>query len=199
MQLLKKYKSKWLQIPESIRKMLVMGAIMLAIWKTLYTFWLEPNRILDAPLTKLVAVQTVQIMQIIWPEGNYELEFRSKAHKGDANATVDHIFIYKDKKGTISIADNCNGLELMVLYAAFIICMPGSWKRKSIFILAGIPLLHIANLGRCMGLVGMHLQWPGMFDFAHHYLFKIMVYTVSFLLWVWYLRPITNRHQKQNA
>jgi exosortase/archaeosortase family protein len=192
------YKNKWQQIPLAIRKMLITGAILLGIWKSLYTFWLEPNRFLDAPLTNLVAAQTVDIMQLVWPEGNYSLEERSKAHKGDINATVEHLFIYKDTKKTISIADNCNGLELMVLYAAFIICMPGNWKRKTIFILLGIPLLHIANLGRCVGLVGMHLQWPGMFDFAHHYLFKIMVYAISFLLWVWYLKPITS-HKNQDA
>jgi exosortase family protein XrtF len=167
----------------------------LAIWKTAYTFWLEPQRILDAPLTNLVATQTVQIMQLIWPDGNYELKHTSTKHKGDENATIEHVYLLKDNKITISIADNCNGLELMVLYAAFIVCMPGSWKRKLIFILLGIPLLHLANLARCMGLVGMHLQWPGLFDFAHHYLFKIMVYAISFLLWVWYLRPVTRKQK----
>jgi exosortase family protein XrtF len=195
MKVLEDYKQKWFQIPESIRKMLIMGTIILGIWKTAYTFWLEPQRILDAPLTNLVATQTVQIMQIIWPGGNYELKYTSTKHKGDGNAMVEHVYLLKDNKITISIADNCNGLELMVLYAAFIVCMPGSWKRKLIFILAGIPLLHLANLARCMGLVGMHLQWPGYFDFAHHYLFKIMVYAISFLLWVWYLRPITHKQK----
>ena len=174
-----------------IRKMFLAGSVMLILWKAIYTFWLEPNRILDAPLTNLVAKQTAQIMQWIWPESNYSCENVAKAHKGDLGATINHISILKDGIKTISIADNCNGLELMVLYAAFIIIMPGKHTRKMAFISFGIPALHVANLFRCTGLVFLHLQWPGAFDFAHHYLFKIMVYAISFLLWIWYLRPIT--------
>jgi exosortase/archaeosortase family protein len=184
-------KQKWLEIPKTIKSMLILGAILLVTWKTLYTFWLEPKRILDAPMTELVALHTVRVMEYLWPSGNYEIKDIVRTHKADKEATVTHIFILKDNQPTISIADNCNGVELMVLFAAFIACMPGRWPRKIAFILFGIPLLHVANLARCIGLVGLHLQWPGMFDFAHHYLFKIMVYAITFLLWVWYLRPYT--------
>jgi len=190
------YKNKWLQIPLGIRRMVLMGTLILIAWKAMYIFWLEPDRTLDEPLTVLVAKQTAWLMQVTWPEGNYrvltEELFRGKA----ASGRIEHLYIVKDGVPTISIADNCNGLELMVLYAAFIICMPGKASRKWIFILIGIPLLHLANLARCMGLVGMHLQWPGMFDFAHHYLFKIMVYGISFGLWALYLKPITPKHAK---
>lgn len=196
MNLIGTYKNKWLQIPAPIRRMVLMGTLLLVAWKALYIFWLEPNRTLDEPLTILVAKQTAGLMQFTWPEGNYrvltEEQFRGKPESG----RIEHLFIMKDGVPTISIADNCNGLELMILYAAFIICMPGKANRKWIFILIGIPMLHLANLARCMGLVGMHLQWPGMFDFAHHYLFKIMVYGISFGLWALYLKPITPKHAK---
>jgi exosortase/archaeosortase family protein len=196
MEIVKEYKNKWQQIPGSIRRMVIMGAVMLALWKVLYTFWLEPNRILDQPLTILVAKQTAGLMQFIWPEGKYQIISKQDFLGQKSTGSIEHLLILKDGKPTISIADYCNGLELMVLYAAFIICMPGKAGRKWVFILMGIPLLHLANLGRCMGLVGMHLQWPGMFDLAHHYLFKIMVYGISFGLWVLYLKPITTKHAK---
>lgn len=195
MNVISTYKKKWLQIPASIRRMVILGTILLAGWKTMYTLWLEPKRILDRPLTIMVSTQTAGLMQFLWPAGNYDVlsenQFRSTQPTGD----IEHMFILKNGKPTISIADNCNGLELMVLYAAFIVCMPGKAGRKWAFILLGIPLIHLANLGRCIGLVGMHLQWPGLFDFAHHYLFKIMVYAISFGLWVAYLKPITNRNE----
>lgn len=199
MNLIGTYKQKWKLIPGSIRKMIVLGTILLVSWKTIYTLWLEPKRTLDQPLTIMVAKQTAYLMQLVWPDGLYgiisENEFRGKSY----SRKIEHLFITKNGKVTISIADNCNGLELMVLYAAFIICMPGTWRRKLLFIGSGILLVHFANLLRCMGLVGMHLHWPGLFDFAHHYLFKIMVYSISFALWVAYLKPFTAKELKNES
>lgn len=194
MNVLSTYKQRWHQIPSEIRRMIVTGTILLAVWKTLYTFWLEPARTIDQPLTILVAGQTASILKFFWPGAEYSVLSENQFKQAQPSGPVEHMYILKNGKPTISIADNCNGLELMVLYGAFIICMPGKQRRKWAYILAGIPLIHIANLGRCMGLVGMHLQWPGLFDFAHHYLFKIMVYAISFGLWVAYLKPITNRN-----
>lgn len=176
--------------------MLVYGSLMLLIWKSIYTFWLEPERVLDKPLTWMVTSHSIRLLQIIGPGSSYSIEKLETRHKGDFEATIEHLFIIKDGARTISIADNCNGLELMVLYAAFIVIMPGNWKRKILFILFGIPLLHMVNLGRVTGLVGFHLKYPGMFDFAHHYLFKITIYGLTFLLWVWYLN---NKKQPKSA
>lgn len=188
-------KRRWQQIPKGIRSMIIKGALLLFVWKILYTFWLEPRRILDRPLTYMVAEQTAAIMQIIWPESNYGFKKVEKKHKGDAQSIIEHVSILKDNKRTITIADNCNGLEIMLLYAAFIICLPGKLKRKFFFIIMGIPILHTANLLRCIGLVWLHLYMPGAFDFAHHYLFKIIVYGISFGLWVLYLRNLSEKKQ----
>jgi exosortase/archaeosortase family protein len=195
---LSSFNQKWQQIPKAIRVLLLRGIFLLLIWKLAYTLWLAPQRTIDAPLTYAVANHTTAIMQWVWPEGHYSISENIRPHKGDTESMVSHLFILKNGKSTIAIADNCNGLELMVLYIAFIVCMPGTLKRKLVFI--GLtPVLHLVNLARCMGLVGMHLQWPGMFDFAHHYLFKILVYATCFLMWVWYLKPITTKKQNPDV
>jgi exosortase/archaeosortase family protein len=196
MQLLSTYKKRWLEIPPTIRRVIITGAIMLGAWKLLYTFWLGPERLLDHPLTQMVGKQTVSLMQWIWPQEAFSMDNRGRPHKGDPNAYIEHVFIYKNGKKTTSISDNCNGLEFMVLYAAFIIVMPGSAKRKALFIAGGIPTLHVANLARCVGLVALYHYWPNFFEFAHHYLFKIMVYAISFGLWVWYLKPLDDNKEK---
>lgn len=187
---------KWNQIPTAIRKLLLIGLVMIGSWKLLYTFYLGPNRIPDAALTELVARQTVWIMQQVWPKENYSIVEKTVPHKGDEDADFTHLFIYRNNQRTISIADSCNGLELMVLYAAFILLMPGSIYRKVLFIGAGLPLLHFANLFRCIGLIFLYQNWPNMFDIGHHYVFKILVYGISFGLWMWYLKPL---HAKKNG
>lgn len=184
-------KSTWLKLPGYIRKLLIMGGVALMLWKLLYSFWLEPDRILDRPLTLLVAKQSVFALQTIIPQGNFDLGIREIPDHLDHSVINEHVLIMKDGKPTISIADNCNGLQLLVLYAFFILIMPGSFKRKIGFIVFGVLILHISNITRVLGLVGLHLKYPGAFDFSHHYLFKIIIYGLSFFLWVRYLNPKT--------
>lgn len=189
-------KQKWAQIPSSIQRVILTAFILIGSWKLLYTFWLAPIRVPDAALTELVARQTVAIMKQFWPHENYRIIEKTVPHKGDENADFTHLFIYQNEKRTISIADNCNGLELMILYAAFILIMPGRIKRKLIFLSIGIPILHVANLLRCMGLILLYQYWPNMFDIGHHYVFKIVVYGLSFGLWMWYLKPLNTKGNK---
>lgn len=117
------YREKWRQIPSPIKKLIISGAILLVLWKILYTFWLEPNRILDAPLTGMVAQHSVWIMQILWPEGKFAISKAITVDKADPDNRIEHLFILKDNKSTISIADNCNGLELMIDHTVVILIM----------------------------------------------------------------------------
>jgi exosortase family protein XrtF len=198
MSLTKTLRKNWVQIPSEVRRLILIALILIGIWKILYTFWLAPKRVPDAALTELVARQTVFLMKVFWPRENYNIIEKAVPHKGDEHADFTHLFIYQNDRRTISIADNCNGLELMILYAAFILIMPGNMRRKAAFLAMGIPLLHIANLLRCMGLILLYQYWPDMFDIGHHYVFKIMVYGISFGLWMWYLKPL-NGQKKENG
>jgi exosortase/archaeosortase family protein len=90
-----------------------------------------------------------------------------------------------DRQQVLSIADVCNGLEVMVLYAGLILCLPASIKRKIRFILPGIVLIEVLNVIRCAGLAEIYLTHPEYLDFSHHYLFTFLVY--AFIFWLWFL------------
>lgn len=100
---------------------------------------------------------------------------------------------------SMNIADGCNGLELFVLYVGFLLCMPASISRKLFFIAIGIPILHLANVLRCFGLVELQIYLARYFEFAHHYVFKIVVYGIIFLLWIWFSRKIDIRLAEKNV
>ncbi|MFZ9718713.1 MAG: exosortase/archaeosortase family protein, partial [Chitinophagaceae bacterium] len=71
------------------------------------------------------------------------------------------------------------------------LAMPASWKRKVIFAFTGAIIIHFVNLIRCVGLCALAINASVHFDFAHHYLFKIMVYSTIFLLWVQFMRKVS--------
>ena len=99
--------------------------------------------------------------------------------------------IYHNGVKVLNIAQACNGLELIVLYIGFIVCMPGKIKRKLGYIIFGVLLLDAVNILRCVGLIYLREYFHAYFQFAHHYIFKIMIYAATFLIWVQYSKKIS--------
>jgi exosortase family protein XrtF len=175
------------QFPPQVRIFLLRGLVLFAIWKFVYLFFWAQPRTLDGPLTNTVGSQSVCILNQVYQtkgfkstpvvavtrmEGDYQIAKVSK--------------IDKDGKHLLNIADDCNGLELFILYIGFILSMPATIKRKVVYLIGGVFIIHIVNLLRCVGLSALLMHWDRYFDLAHHYIFKIMVYSTIFVLWVRY-------------
>ena len=118
-----------------------------------------------------------------------EREVTSSIYEGEV-ITHEASQIFHNDKLVLNIADACNGLELMVLYIGFIVCMPSTFWRKILYIIVGVILLDFINILRCTGLIYLREYFQAYFQFAHHYLFKIIVYGATFLIWKFYSRKI---------
>jgi exosortase/archaeosortase family protein len=103
--------------------------------------------------------------------------------------------IYHNSNKILNIANACNGLELFVLYVGFIVCMPSKFTRKFLYIIIGVLLIDIVNILRCVGLIYLREYFHFYFEFAHHYFFKVIVYSSTFLLWVIYSRKIQLKNE----
>ncbi|MEZ5016257.1 MAG: archaeosortase/exosortase family protein [Flavipsychrobacter sp.] len=95
-----------------------------------------------------------------------------------------------DNIRSVNIAPECNGLELIVLYIGFILCIPSNWKKMLGFIVVGTLVIYLLNLVRTALLAVMYYQSHSMTQFAHHYAFKIVIYAVVFAGWLLYVRKI---------
>jgi exosortase/archaeosortase family protein len=179
---------KWRQVPRPVRSFLLKGLILFAAWKLLYLGFLLSNRLLDRPLTTFIGVGTTATLNIISHSSAYSAEsgadLRVSANNGPlVREEVERIYRYRTK--ILSVADVCNGLELMVLYAGFIICWTASTGRKLKFIGGGLALIVLLNLLRCTALVFLYLDKPQLVDFYHHFVFNFLIYGIIF--WLWWL------------
>lgn len=185
--------SSWKQVPAVIQKFLLRGLLLLALWKTAYVFYLGPTATLDGPLTRAVGQQTTWLMNLLSPDQPfhpvYQVLAEARHPENQLGPAVHSAIYYKDKR-VLTIADACNGLELFILYAGFILCFPTSWKRKGYYTLVGLPFIHGINLVRCAALGYISILKPQALDFAHHYLFKVMVYGAILLLWWLFTKKI---------
>ncbi|MDB5112185.1 MAG: hypothetical protein JWR67_3299 [Mucilaginibacter sp.] len=179
------YLTKWDQIPAAVKQFLLKGVILLIAWKVVYLFFLSPTGFLDKPLTITVCTQTVKSLNWVTNSGNYSSKSEVIDRVVDAKSTrIYQEAIYFRQRKVVTIEDACNGLELFVLYAGFIICLPALLSRKLIFIIAGILIIHLVNLFRCAGITYITLYYLPHADFAHHYVFFIIVYACIIALWL---------------
>ena len=94
----------------------------------------------------------------------------------------------------VAIGDRCNGIKLFGIFAAIIIALPKNHLYKLWYIPLGIFILHLANIIRVTVLTWIakdHNQW---LDFNHNVTFEIIVYSVMFgLWWFWINKFVTKK------
>lgn len=184
-------KTYFLQIPPAVRKFFFRSFLLFISWKITYLFFLLPSRIADGPLTQNVGTQTVNLLNSVYHTNNFaSIPFVSiKYFEGQIiNTNVSRIE-YGGQK-VMQISDSCNGLELFVLYLGFIIIMPASFIRKFFYSVFGLTFIHLLNILRCFGLAYTQIYFNQYFDFAHHYVFKMVVYSSIFVLWIIFSRKL---------
>lgn len=176
---------QWKQVPDRIRKFILRGLFLLILWKLAYIFYLGPSAILDRPLTFRVGEQTTALLNLLTGSSSftshYQVAGTIAAHNQlgpPANAVVD----FNGRK-VITIANACNGLELFILYAGFLLCFPATFSRKLAYLAIGLPAIHVANILRCAALGYIGIWRPHLIEIAHHYVFKIVVYGLILFLW----------------
>jgi exosortase/archaeosortase family protein len=104
-------------------------------------------------------------------------------------ATVNSNILEVDGMQSVSVAGSCNGLSVILLFAAFIILTQGRWWMKIVFIVGGTALLGSLNVLRVSSLAYSYV-YHGIttFDFNHKYLYQSLTYLVVFALWILWLR-----------
>jgi exosortase/archaeosortase family protein len=186
------------ETPPTIRAFLRNALIVFALWKLTYLFILLDDRILDRPLTNHVGAGTVWFLNYCTPLDGFSAIPVIKQEAFDGQLQIREVSqVIHQGKDILLIADGCNGLELIVLYIGFIICFPSSILKKIIFILLGIGIIDLSNIIRCGGLVFLKRYYGyDLFQFAHHYGFKITLYSIIFMMWVLFTK---NKKIKNSA
>ena len=169
-------------IPPVVKRFLLRALIIFICWKLLYHPFLFPVRVPDKQLTHITADVTAWVYKIIIG-GEISI---TETPRGEFPKAI---FYINGQRG-IGIADPCNGLELYVLYIGFLFCLPQPKKKMLLYITGGLAVIFVLNILRCVALAWLNLHDYAVADFAHHYLFKMIVYGVIFYLWVLYSKKV---------
>lgn len=90
----------------------------------------------------------------------------------------------------LSVEEGCNGINIMILFLAFVVAFGGKLVNMLLFIPAGFVFIHIANLGRLLLLTYINVELEGRgYHFFHKYVFTAIIYVAVLLLWyLWVAR-----------
>lgn len=105
--------------------------------------------------------------------------------------------VWLDEAYAISVEEGCNGINIMIIFVAFIVAFGGKLVNMLIFIPAGILFIHAANIGRLLLLSLLNVEWGGRaFHFFHKYGFTAVLYVVILILWYLWVSTYSGKKTK---
>jgi len=151
-------------------------------WFCVYDLWLKKDGVLDNLIIDNLVYLSIQILYFF-----------------DYMMYVDYhsIGIY-GAVINVKVGSGCNGLELFALFAGFVFIFDGPWKHKLWFIPLGILMIHLLNVGRILGLIFSGVVSKTLLDFNHKYTFTIVMYFLTFIGWMIWVKCFTNNSIKVN-
>ena len=133
------------------------------------------------PATRWVTGQTAVVLTVCgWPS-----DTNDRINKPITNLS------YKEKN-VLAVYEGCNGINVMIIFVAFLFAFGPVSKSLFWFIPLGLLVIHVMNLARITLLFWVSIYMTEYMYFMHKYFFTAVLYVVVFVLWVWWVRKFTS-------
>lgn len=157
---------------------LIKFVVIYLVGNTLYGVFIKSFQPAPDPLTVSIAYQTSAVLSTFGYEAYYV--------RNPAGPTA---FIYEGKKIILNVYEGCTGINVMIIFAAFLVAFGGRVKTFLWFLPIGLLIIHIFNLLRLLMLFLSAKLSETYFYYFHKYIFTVILYLVVFVLWyVWITR-----------
>ena len=165
-----------------IIKFILHAFSLYILWFIFYDYFIEPNGKLNSWLNSLLAHSGSFVLSLI-------------GYNSDVVIIGNQILLRINATNLLGVGNSCNGLELFVLFAGFIVCFPGNAKNKIWFVPVGIISIHVLNSIRAAALALNQYYYPQSLSFNHHYTFTIIVYAFIFYLWILWANKVARKNK----
>lgn len=140
------------------------------------------------PITSLVTFNCTNSASFFGYEPVVGQNDHLRMSDNEVEQTYDSIWL--NGKYAISVEEGCNGVNIMILFLAFIVAFGGKALNMLAFIPFGILFIHTSNIGRLFLLSLLNVELDGQaFHFFHKYGFTAVIYlSVLFLWYLWVMK-----------
>ena len=106
------------------------------------------------------------------------------------------VLICKGQQKLVNINEGCNGIALITTFLSFVIAFKSTFKNYLKFVPAAIIAILIFNIFRLYVLIEIKINYTSYFDVFHTYIFPAIIYFITFLLMVLWVKFISNKPTK---
>lgn len=100
------------------------------------------------------------------------------------------VLISKGQQKLVNINEGCNGIALITTFLSFVIAFKSTFKNYLKFLPAAIIAILIFNIFRLYVLIEIKINHTSYFDVFHTYIFPAIIYFITFLLMVLWVKFI---------
>lgn len=159
-----------------------LSYLVLAAIYWLYLSQYDATRFETDGVTREVAQESSALLRLMGNDSHTTPHLKDTSYK-----------LYVNGNYVARIVEGCNAVSIMVLFAAFVAAFYAGLKKTSLYILAGIVIIHVLNVLRIALIALLGYRYPEYWDFLHDIAFPAFIYAVVFALWVfWVLKIYTN-------
>ena len=97
------------------------------------------------------------------------------------------------------IIEGCNSMSIIILFLSFIIAFSGNFINTFLFGLFGSVLIYIVNVLRIIALSILYYRFPEYQTVLHDLLFPSIIYGLTFVLWVTWVKFFSNLNRRKDG
>lgn len=113
---------------------------------------------------------------------------------GEGASVVGQMVI--SQRYSMTIAMGCDGVEASSLFMAGVLAYPASRRAKLTGLLTGMPLIHVINLLRLVGLFYAGIYMPSIVEQVHVYIAQTIVILLSTAVLIFWLERFAVRSRQ---
>jgi exosortase family protein XrtF len=177
----------WKEFRPAFRFLFIFLALYLA-GNVVYGLFIESYGSTPDPMTKVVAVQTAAVLRAT-----------GAVVEAVHNTQGPTVFLRNEIKTVLNIYEGCNGLNVMIVFVAFVVAFGGKPRKMSWFLIAGLVVIHLFNVIRITLLYFVAIGYQRYFYYVHKYIFTGILYAIVFLLWYVWINRINGKAKQAAA
>lgn len=109
------------------------------------------------------------------------------------------VTLQNEEIGVVNVYEGCNGINVMIIFVAFLFAYGGPKRFFVWFVPTGLALIHLINLARIALLYFTAVHKSDHFYYYHKYFFTAILYMVVFCLWALWVFKFQKKETVQSV
>lgn len=158
-----------------------------------YSFYLNKTQqktdvFVCSPITGTVANHVYKVSKML----GYDAEIEQHSEELSIKFILNGDYVSR-------IVEGCTSVSVIILFLAFIIAFSGSLGNTLWFGLFGSILIYIVNILRIIALSVLYHRFPEYQKILHDLLFPGIIYGLTFVLWITWVKYYSNLNRGTNG